>query len=354
MKNVRARGFLVPEDRGMVVEKVRQLIQKHNEELRKEYARMRQERTRRWKDSIPRIWQKSPGRVYSWLKGRRAAWGQAPLVGADGKQLVSLEEVDREVKGFWVDRIWRREDPAKAEEAWRNFQESQFAPFVPRPAEEWPTPVWTASLVKDALRSVKRTAAPGTWDVPIALWLSLPTDWFDAVARLLAWVQDTGEWPSDLLHAYVALIPKGQGTEVTAQRPITVLELCYRIFAKAVVTAWSPTLQRQLGEAAMGFRMCTGTTQMGQFVQDIVEMRRRDGQEVWLASFDVVKCYDSLPWWALWGVMELSGASRKVVRAFRKFYEALTRHFRYGCVDGSPWQALNGLAQGAPCGPLIC
>ena len=78
----------------------------------------------------------------------------------------------------------------------------------------------------------------------------------ESVAKLLTLVEAAGQWPSDWLEAYVTMIPKAAGgSRPRDQRPITVLEVLYRIWAKGVVLAWGPTLQREfLGPAAMGFR----------------------------------------------------------------------------------------------------
>ena len=36
----------------------------------------------------------------------------------------------------------------------------------------------------------------------------LPVSWFDELARILTFVEDTGVWPDGLLDAYIAMIPK--------------------------------------------------------------------------------------------------------------------------------------------------
>jgi len=68
-------------------------------------------------------------------------------------------------------------------------------------------------------------------------------------------------------------------------------------------------------------------------------------------KFDVAKCFPSLPWWALFGVMEEAGIPPPVIRCFRSFYTHLRQRFRYGQVDGAEWAMANGLAQGCPASP---
>ena len=119
-----------------------------------------------------------------------------------------------------------------------------------------------------------------------------------------------------------------------------------------MVLEWAPVLHRQyLGQAAMGFRPELGTMHVAQVLTDLMVLRRLQRRELWLVSFDLEKAYDTLPWWALFGVLEQAGVRTTVVNAFRSFYRQLRRRFRYGSVDGGSWQAANGLAQGCPASP---
>ena len=111
-------------------------------------------------------------------------------------------------------------------------------------------------------------------------------------------------------------------------------------------------LQRDfLGPWAMGFRAGSGTLHLAQLLDDLILLQRRRGHELWLASFDVEKAFDSLPWWAVFRTMERAGIAAEIVACFAAFYRDLRRRFRYGAVDGAMWNATNGLAQGCPGSP---
>ena len=174
-----------------------------------------------------------------------------------------------------------------------------------------------------------------------------------AVARLFSLAEEAGRWPTDWSEAYVTMIPKASGgSRPRDQRPITVLEVLYRIWSKGVVLGWSRTLQRDfLGQSAMGFRAQSGAVHLVQLLSDIVELQRKRRRPLWLASFDIEKCYDMLPWWALFRTLLRAGVSPKLVAVFESFYKGLRRRFRYGQLDGGLWQAANGLAQGCPASP---
>lgn len=61
---------------------------------------------------------------------------------------------------------------------------------------------------------------------------------------------------------------------------------------------------------------------MVQLLQDLVALQVRRGEEL---SFDIKKCYDSLPWWALFWVARHAGIRKEVVRGFEAFCTQL-RH----------------------------
>jgi hypothetical protein len=150
---------------------------------------------------------------------------------------------------------------------------------------------------------MREAAAPGALGIPIAVWKSLQIAWYTAMARLYNLIEKSGRWPVEWLNAYVAMIPKAAGgTRPRDQRPITVLEVIYRVWSKGIILEWAPTLQRELlGPWTMGFRAGSGTLYLAQLLSDIIILQRRRGAELWLASFDVEKAFDSLPWWAVLG-----------------------------------------------------
>ena len=107
----------------------------------------------------------------------------------------------------------------------------------------------------EIFRHLREGTSPGSLGIPIAVWRSLPQTWMCSVARLFSLVEAAGHWPTEWLDAYVTMIPKAAGgSRPRDQRPITVLEVLYRVWAKGVTLSWAPVLQHEyLGPTAMGF-----------------------------------------------------------------------------------------------------
>ena len=75
-----------------------------------------------------------------------------------------------------------------------------------------------------------------------------------------------------------------------------------------------------LSDAAFGFRAGRGTLHAAQVVADVIHMQRSRRAATWLASFDVAKCFDSLPWWAVFRLLKAAGVADNVVDTFAAFY----------------------------------
>jgi hypothetical protein len=312
---------------------------------------LRSERQRRWKATLPGAWRDRPAIIYHWLHAPRPQWGALPILDSAGEQCTTVQAVDAAVRHFWVGDVLRRHAASDATSSWSRFQASQFYTHIPK--MQWPSSPWDGARVQAALVALREASAPGRLGIPISVWRSLPTPWADAVARLFTLVEQHGRWPSQWVDAYVVMIPKASGgSRPRDQRPITVLDVLYRVWSKGLVREWSPAIQRGLlGSAAMGFRAQTGALHLAQLLSDLIALRRRDRRPLYLVSFDLEKCYDTIPWWAIFNTLLVSGAPSDRVNALQSFYQHLRRCFRYGQVEGDWWLAANGFPQGCSLSP---
>ena len=352
IERMRKRGLRPPSSsRSALADWVSVELASARRKLQEALQDMRAERIKRWKDLIPKLWHERPSVIYRWLEGDSPAWGSLPILTASGMQCTTVEEVDASVQDYWVQKIWRMHADKDEGERWAAFESSAF--FLHLPRCDFPCAEWTKERVVEVLRHFRDGTSPGVRGIPVGVWKSLPEPFFQAVADLLGRVETVGEWPDELVKAYVAMIPKASGgTRPQDQRPITVLDVVYRIWAKGIVLTWAPILHgTYLGSAAMGFRAQSGTLHLAQLLQDVIFLQQRRGQELWLVSFDLEKCFPSLPWWGLFGVLARVGVDARIVTCLRNFYRQLRHRFRYGQVDGSEWFMANGLAQGCPASP---
>ena len=349
---LRHRGFRPPvSSRAALQAWVERTIADLRPQLSACFRVMRAERVQRWKEHLPYLWKTRPGGLYRWLAGDSASFGSTPILDESGQQCCSHEAVDVVVQDYWVQGVWRMHEHVDVSASWADFRASGFYSHIPRCT--WPHEPWSLERVRSVLGGMRERSSAGVRAIPLAVWKSLPDAILSRIAALLTLVEAEGVWPDELLHAFVAMIPKASGgTRPQDQRPITVLDVVYRLWAKGITECWAPVLQgTYLGPTIMGFRAQASTLHLAQLLTDVVELQRRRGCPLWLVKFDVAKCFPSLPWWALFGVMEETGLPSAVVQCFRHFYANLQHRFRYGQVDGGEWTMANGLAQGCPASP---
>ena len=352
LAQLRRRGFHpVASSRFLLREWTEAAIIDVRRDLSTALREMRTIRSERWKAQIPRLWDSQPKLFYRLLQGESSAWGATPILDESGQQCCSHASVDRAVRDYWVKTVWRMHESVDPVSSWSTFQASRFYEHVPRCS--WPHAGWTLERVRSVLGSMREGSSPGVRAIPISVWKSLPEFFLQRIAVLLTLVEAEGAWPDELLQAYVTMIPKASGgSRPQDQRPITVLDVVYRLWATGITQCWAPVLHGcYLGPTVMGFRAQASTLHLAQLLTDAIELQRRRGQPLWLVKFDVAKCFPSLPWWAIFGVMETTGISPVVVRCLRHFYAHLLHRFRYGTVEGSAWTMANGLAQGCPASP---
>ena len=203
---------------------------------------MRSLRVQRWKDQVPGLWKQRPGALYRWLGGDSSSWGSSPILDTAGQQCTTLSEVDTAVQAYWVKGVWRMHEDVDVAASWEAFRASPFFAFIPRC--EWPHETWTVERVRVALGTMREKSSPGVRGIPLSVWKSLPADILGRVSDLLTLVEREGHWPVELLSAYVAMIPKASGgSRPQDQRPITVLDVLYRLWAKGIIQGWAPVLQ---------------------------------------------------------------------------------------------------------------
>lgn len=100
----------------------------------------------------------------------------------------------------------------------------------PESQPRWTLPPITGRDLHKAVQQTKKTTAPGLdgWDLKL-----LPLEAWDTLAVLLTLVEDGEDWPQGLHQAVVTLIPKSSAGGLEEQRPIVLLAVVYRLWARA-------------------------------------------------------------------------------------------------------------------------
>ncbi|GLT29941.1 hypothetical protein SLA2020_047710 [Shorea laevis] len=153
--------------------------------------------------------------------------------------------------------------------------------------------------VKQALFSMKGLKSPG----PDGLQAIFFQKYWTTVSRtLLQFVNSAlinGSFEPSLLQAHVALIPKGDAPDVIQKfRPITLLNVAYKVLFKVLVNRLRPYLQELIGPFQSSFLAGRSTIDNIVLTQEAVHsIRHRKGKKgAIVLKIDLHKAFDSVSW----------------------------------------------------------
>jgi hypothetical protein len=264
--------------------------------------------------------------IYAWLKQGDTSW----LPSGCGKQQ-QLEEADEAWWGLWGAKLDR---------------ESVDAAVAKVPAgEAMPRqkPVSGRHLRKVALAMGRK--AGGADGLQAADWQAWPMEHWDKLAELLELCVRQGRWPQQLLQAHVCLLSKGgKPVEKLQARPITILPLAYRAWAKIR----AKQLKVWLGEHTS---LLVGTREEAEFQAAILAttlaLGKATGEGAGAVCVDFAKAYDGLDFEFLEQALRKAGVHQQILGPAFAMYKA-ERAVRIGDAVGNPREPTSGLPAGCP------
>ena len=149
--------------------------------------------------------------------------------------------------------------------------------------------------------------------------------------------------------AVFTMLPKGGNLFSPSNwRPIAVLKITYKIFAKLVYKRLRPTLQKHQFKDQLGFRPCTSVEDAFVVLASVCSKSLEWNFPVWFASLDLKKAFDRIEYSSLFGALQSKG----VPRPYLKFLAALYCN-QTGDVNGKTFPIQRGVKQGDVISPLL-
>jgi len=170
-------------------------------------------------------------------------------------------------------------------------------------------------------------------------------------------IENRQKWPQNLVKGAVALIPKDSDKKdplPSDYRPITILSTVYRLWSairhQQLASVWSPHWKHP---QSYGGKFSQAADQLAFDTCRQIEEAFANNHAVAGISYDLAKCFDSVPYNLALDIFSARGADLKVVKTLRAFYSDHRKHFR---LEGSylpSLQPCNGIVQGCPLSMLI-
>ena len=204
-----------------------------------------------------------------------------------------------------------------------------------------------------------RPSSPGM-DHIAPLDLQILAEWapdlFSHFAELYNCIESTGKWPTLLPMGAVSFLPKTDDPSPSAQdfRPLTILSAVYRLYATIrhndLCAHWLPKWK---STSVYGLKQSNAADALA--FQTCLEMMEYSKENYLTAgiSYDMKKCFDSIPKDLILAAFNFRGADCKVTKALSGFYRQHTKHFRIDGAYDASFQPANGIVQGCPLSMLL-
>ena len=245
-----------------------------------------------------------------------------------------------------------------------NFLKPKLTPSEKAPLAEY----LTQGEIKQALQDLPDGKAAGIDGIPHELWKALATRFehkkkdtgpkFDVVKCLTQLYNDIERHglsrPSDFPQGWMCPIyKKGETSEISNYRPITVLNTDYKIMTRALTTRLTKAVPNLIHADQAGFmrgRRIEDQTELVKLMLDNCEANETNGAIVCL---DQEKAYDKVKHDFIWRTLERFNFPQHFINTIKTLYENGETVIVINGVISKPYQVTRGVRQGDPLSCLI-
>ena len=308
----------------------------------------KQARILKWKQSLRR----ANRDTYSFLKHK------TPHAAVRLSMVEASPTADLHSRLDSISKVWRNiyNQHKNNEPTFRNCL-AEFGPTMQTHVAEIPDP--SQQLITDTLMRM-RPSSPGLDQIAIdelQIAVSHCPQLVSALCQLFQCIEQKGKWPIPLTKGAVTFIPKENEDEFLSPdkyRPITILSSIYRLWSATrhdqLASLWFPFWRHS---QCYGGKGCKSADELA--FQTCKQLQQAQRNQLFAAgvSFDLAKCFDSVPITLALDIVQFRGAPPPIVNCVRSFYH---HHSKYFKLDGhymKPFKPANGLVQGCPLSMLI-
>ena len=230
---------------------------------------------------------------------------------------MDLGEVTTLVSEFWR-KFWHSNDEPDLDEIGKLLETIPVVPGF--------DPVITESEVVETISRSKNARARGTDNWSNEDLKNLDQELVRELVVLFNGFQDCGEWPKSILDATVSLLPKEDAvTSLDQTRPVTVLSVVYRLWAKIITAKFLRQVHRYLPDSIHGNKPQSSSVWLATYIQMQVEFALAHSLEFNVAS---LKAFNLLSRIVLRSTGAHFGVPESVTVLHQSFLSGLRRHFR--------------------------
>ena len=284
---------------------------------------------------------------WKFIRQKKREGQKTITLSVDGKMVEKEEEICSEVEKYWKNVMFQ-ELPDIKEDILRTTARNEFEISL----------YFTRDEVEKYLKHIKNNKATGPDNILneylkegrkiIALDISNISKQIDKEEKMPGkW----GETNSTLLH-------KGgykKKDQLKNYRPIAVTSNIGKVYCGLLKERIMKYIEdnRILSDEQNGFRAGRRGSDNIFIMNEIIEKRKKEKKNTYIAFLDIEKAYDSLNRELLWALMKKVGLKSKVIKAIKSLYNESRTTFKIGNIVTDWVESNRGVKQGCVLSPLI-
>ena len=159
-----------------------------------------------------------------------------------------------------------------------------------------------------------------------------------------------GQFPSEWQTLFFVMLPKpGQPMDVNNWRPIAILSVIYKVFAKLLCLRLQPILSAQQASEQMGFMPNRSVDDALVVVESMIGKSLESDFPLWIVSVDLRQAFDRIEYNALFDALSEQGVPIAYRNLLKRLYTG-----QAGTIDGlSHFDIMRGVRQGDVLSPML-
>ena len=287
---------------------------------------------------------------FSLEKGRQANHCMPSLRSEDGEIVEDPQDLLREVRQFYQN-LYSEESIVESD---LDLMLSKINKKVSPQAKQTCDAQLSLEDLTKSVKSMQSGKSPGidglTADFYKAFWDILGKDLLDT----MAFCMDRGEMTPTQRHAVITcLYKKGDKQQISNWRPVSLLNVDYKIFTKAIANKIATSLDDVISPSQTasvpGRTMLTTVST----VRDLIQYAHDENLPAALLSIDQQKAFDRVNWTFMFKTLRAFGYGEPLINTIKTIYNNITSSVKVNGYISDSFQLLRGVRQGCPLSMLL-
>ncbi len=208
-------------------------------------------------------------------------------------------------------------------------------------------------IIKYIKSDLKVGKACGLSGIPAELFKKIPDEASRFLLKFAKEMEEKGHVPEQLLEGRICLIPKkGGGTSISDWRPLTILNISYRILSGIIAKSLGEALGDTILTDQKGFMIGRRISDNSHNVESAIEAANRNDKNAAIIAIDFSKAFDSVRHKHILNTV-FKYLPRKFFNPIRSLLDGGVSRIVIEGIESDKMKVLGSTRQGCPASPLL-